>query len=315
MVLSRRSANLCRSISNRWLASIGSRAGGQRIEPRESPRIKLVALDLDGTIVRLDGSVSGRVIKALEYCVASGASIVFVTGRAPDMLRDLPLHVLSDPIIICSGGATLFNAQSGQVEHTELVGSEAVARVLELGRSAYPVGRFCLETVTGSIWEPGFRSGATTVRKGTETADVRKLGPMFSSVIKVLFRNDGDSPQDMMTTLSPQLSHLVAITYGSTRYSILEFAPHGVNKGSALEKYALKRQIDQGGVIAFGDQPNDLEMLTWVGRGFAMANGHPNLLQTIGEVAPSIDSDGVAVVLERLMSGSTEADCTVASSR
>ncbi len=90
----------------------------------------------------------------------------------------------------------------------------------------------------------------------------------------------------------------LSITY-STDDGLIEVAAAGVNKGYALARLAQDWGIDAADAVAFGDMPNDLELLTWAGHGVAMANAHPDLAAVASEIAPHHGDDGVAAVLER----------------
>lgn len=79
---------------------------------------------------------------------------------------------------------------------------------------------------------------------------------------------------------------------------MLELSLPGVNKAVALAEYAANLGIEPAEVVAFGDMPNDIEMLRWAGQGYAMASGHPAAIQAAGKQAPHFDDDGVAQVLE-----------------
>ncbi len=79
---------------------------------------------------------------------------------------------------------------------------------------------------------------------------------------------------------------------------MLELALPGVNKAVTLAGYAASLGIDAADVVAFGDMPNDIEMLRWAGDGYAMASGHPEAIRAAGQQAPHFDDDGVAQILE-----------------
>jgi hydroxymethylpyrimidine pyrophosphatase-like HAD family hydrolase len=84
---------------------------------------------------------------------------------------------------------------------------------------------------------------------------------------------------------------------------LAEISALGVTKAAALGVWCAARGIDSADVFAFGDMPNDLPMLTWAGRSFAVANAHPDVLEIVDEVCASNDDDGVAQVLEGALAG------------
>jgi hydroxymethylpyrimidine pyrophosphatase-like HAD family hydrolase len=79
---------------------------------------------------------------------------------------------------------------------------------------------------------------------------------------------------------------------------MLELSVPGINKAVTLAEYARSLGIGAADVVAFGDMPNDIEMLRWAGHGYAMASGHPEAIRAAGQQAPHFDDDGVAQVLE-----------------
>ena len=98
------------------------------------------------------------------------------------------------------------------------------------------------------------------------------------------------------------LSFQAAVDGGSTTLArAIEIAALGVSKASTLALIAETRQIDPADVVAFGDMPNDVPMLRWAGRGYAMADGHAEAIEAADDVAPPCEQDGVAQVLERLL--------------
>lgn len=91
------------------------------------------------------------------------------------------------------------------------------------------------------------------------------------------------------------------MTHSNAADSLIEIMAAGVSKASTLAEVAADRGVGAEQVVAFGDMPNDLEMLRWAGRSYAMADGHPEALAAADAVAPDCGDDGVAQVLERLL--------------
>jgi hydroxymethylpyrimidine pyrophosphatase-like HAD family hydrolase len=88
------------------------------------------------------------------------------------------------------------------------------------------------------------------------------------------------------------------VTHSAPTVAMLELAVPGINKAVTLADYAASLGIDAADVVAFGDMPNDIEMLRWAGHGYAMASGHPEAIRAAGQQAPHFDDDGVAQILE-----------------
>ena len=124
---------------------------------------------------------------------------------------------------------------------------------------------------------------------------------LTDSVAKLLVRSDGTPGDDMLDAAAPVLDGLVEVTHSNVNDSLLELSALGVNKATTTARLADEWGIAASEVVAFGDMPNDVELLRWAGRGYAVGNAHPLALDAADEHAPSIDDDGVAQVLERLL--------------
>ena len=94
---------------------------------------------------------------------------------------------------------------------------------------------------------------------------------------------------------------IVSVTHSAPDLPLVEMAVLGVHKAAALEEYAARHGIAAADVVAFGDMPNDVEMLQWAGLGLAVASGHPALQATADAVVGACDDDGVAEAIEHLL--------------
>lgn len=261
-------------------------------------RPRLIATDLDGTIVHHDGSVSERTLAAFEAASALGIRIVFVTGRPPRWMGEVADATGHRGIGICANGAYLYDMHTEQVLETHAieaaVASDAVRRV----REALPHAAFGIETLAGFAHEPEYLPR-------WDPDPLLGVGPieefMEGSIAKVLVRDDRVTGDVMLSAASPVLEGVVEVTHSDVNDSLLELSALGVNKGTALARLAADWGIEQHEVVAFGDMPNDVEMLRWAGRGYAVGNAHAHALEAADEHAPSIYDDGVALVIERLL--------------
>ena len=114
----------------------------------------------------------------------------------------------------------------------------------------------------------------------------------------MLVRDAGLTSAAMMAALAPAVGDVADLTYSHPR-GLLEISPAGVTKAVGLAEVAERLGIAAADVVAFGDMPNDLEMLRWAGHGVAMGNAHPMLRDVADEVTASNAEDGLALVLER----------------
>jgi hydroxymethylpyrimidine pyrophosphatase-like HAD family hydrolase len=154
-----------------------------------------------------------------------------------------------------------------------------------------------LETLEGFVREPSYRvrwDAQTDQRVG----DLDELLALAPSVVKVLFRKESSSGDVMLAAARRALEGIAQPTHSNANDCLVEVSALGVSKAATLAELAAERGIKAEDVIAFGDMPNDLEMLAWAGRGYAMADGHPEALAAADHVAAPCTEDGVAQVIE-----------------
>lgn len=259
--------------------------------------MRLVASDMDGTIVGHNGRISERTVRAFQACVDAGIEIVFVTGRPPRWLE--PLRQLGfKGTVICSNGALTYDLGQEKVLASHLLDGPSIFEAQEIIRGLYPAATFAAETVESFLIEPGFAPSGSLELLGA--AEPRPLAESLNGdgVIKFLAREHDITPDEFLHGVAPAVEHLVATTHSAPEAPLLEMSVPGINKSVTLAKYAASLGIEQQDVIAFGDMPNDIQMLGWAGHGYAMSSGHPDALAAANLRAPAFDDDGVAQVLE-----------------
>ena len=158
-----------------------------------------------------------------------------------------------------------------------------------------------LETPDGLVAEPDYTTTWDPDAR-CRAASLPQLLADHPTVFKVLVRGTGLTSDEMLAVARPELDGTMTATHSNARGGgLLELSATGVSKAATLAELAAGRGLGAADVVAFGDQPNDVDMLTWAGRGVAMADGHPEAIAAADEVAPSLADDGVAQVLERLL--------------
>ncbi|GAB3536863.1 HAD family hydrolase [Arthrobacter tecti] len=259
--------------------------------------MRLVASDMDGTIVGHNGQISDRTVRAFEACLAAGVEIVFVTGRPPRWLD--PLRQLGfTGTVICSNGALTYDLGEEKVLSADLLDAGSILKAQEIIRELYPAATFAAETMDDFLIEPGFApTGSIELLGGLEPRPLKET-LNGNGVIKFLAREVDITADEFLHGVAPAVEHLVATTHSAPNMPLLEMSLPGINKAATLAKYAAGLGIGQEDVIAFGDMPNDIQMLGWAGHGYAMSSGHPEALAAANLRAPAFDDDGVAQVLE-----------------
>jgi HAD superfamily hydrolase (TIGR01484 family) len=263
--------------------------------------MRMVACDLDGTIVRADGTVSARTVAALAACERAGVRVVFVTGRPPRWMAPVAAATGNHGLAVCANGAIVYDLAAERVVATRGIQAADVHHIARAVRHALPGGAFALETVQGFRREPAYRP-----RWSRSQGPVAALDELLADapvVLKVLYRLDDGAADDMLAAARGVLDGLAEPVHSDVTDSLLEIAALGVSKASTLAVLAEQEGLGPQDVVAFGDMPNDVPMLRWAGIGVAVADGHPEALAAASLVAPACADDGVAQVVERLLAG------------
>ena len=262
--------------------------------------MKLLASDLDGTLIGARGTLSARTRAALDACDAAGVPVVFVTGRPARWLDGLTEE--RSGVAICSNGAVVVDLPDRTVVEATFLSPEVVLEVAARLRAVIPEGSFAVETLAGFRREQGY------LRRIFDALDPM-TGPLTDlladdpGVVKLLLREEGIRGDDLLALARPVLEGVAAPTHSNAADGMLEIAALGVSKASALARVADRLGVSSSDVVAFGDMPNDVEMLRWAGRSYAMTGGHPEAIAAASALAPACEDDGVAQVLERLLAG------------
>ena len=267
---------------------------------RPDADVRLVASDLDGTLLRPDGTVSPRTAAALAEAEEAGLDVVFVTARPHRWLAELAAHVAGHGVAICANGASVVDVAGLRVLEQHGMVRDRVAAVAARLRAAWGADavHLAVEGADGFAAERGFLS-EHPVPDGSPCAE--RIEDVLPDVtLKLLLRATGRA-QDADTFVADaqqavgDLAHVTSSAAGA----LGEIAAPGVTKAATLAVWSARRGITPAQVWAVGDAPNDLPMLRWAGRAFAVANAHPAVRAAAGTVLPSNADDGVAVLLER----------------
>ncbi|MDQ0371711.1 HAD family hydrolase [Cellulomonas humilata] len=259
---------------------------------------RLVATDLDGTLLRPDGTVSPRTASALLRAAEAGVEVVFVTARPPRWLRELASHVAGHGVAICLNGAAVLEVGTGRMLAERGMPPELVGRIADRIRTAWggpDVVHLAVERAAGFAHETRFRS-SHPVPPGSPSADRIEdvLGPSTFKLLVRSTRPPSDAYSDELAVVVGDL----AIVADSGAEGLGEISGPGITKAATLADWAATRGIDPADVWAVGDARNDLSMLGWAGTSFAVANAHPTVLAAATRRCASNADDGVADVLD-----------------
>jgi len=257
----------------------------------------LVATDLDGTLLRSDGTVSARTRDAIARAEAARIIVVMVSGRPIRWMHGVAEATGHHGVAICSNGAVRYDLATEQVLAHDPIAPAVGSLVVAALRAALPGVCFAVEQIDRFGREPQWELQG--VSRGTIelVAAAEELVAQPSS--KILARLDDVDPDELVASAQHALGELATATHSSS-WGLVEISAAGVSKATGLERYAGELGVDAAQVVAVGDMPNDLPMLAWAGRAVAVANAHPQVVAAADEVTASNDDDGVALLLEAI---------------
>ncbi|MEW2630190.1 Cof-type HAD-IIB family hydrolase [Streptomyces sp. NPDC048389] len=273
-----------------------------RLLPTTTPR--LIATDLDGTLLRDDKSVSDRTITALAAAEAAGIEVFFVTGRPARWMDVVSDHVHGHGLAICANGAAVVDLHAGGklLEVRDLPRTTAMDVVRTL-RATAPGTSFAVELSTGIHYEPAYPpfhlDPGATVAAAEKLLHEEEPGE-GAPVIKLLAHHPEMTPDGFLTLARTAAGEVASFTRSSPT-ALLEVSGLGVSKASTLALCCAQRGISSDEVVAFGDMPNDVEMLTWAGTSYAMGNAHPDVVAAASGRTVANNDDGVAIVIEQIL--------------
>lgn len=262
-------------------------------------RYSLIATDLDGTLLRGDGSVSVRTRAAINAAQESGIRVAFVTARPPRDIRVLADDVGLTGIAVCSNGAILYDIVAREVLYHRQLGADLCRCLIAELRDAIPDITFGIEHGHKFGQEPAFPNlFEATVHDHAPRVDCALL-LCEDEPTKLIAHHPRRTAEELVELAQVVVGSRAGITHSG--WPIIEVGPVGVSKASGLKSLCDRLGISASRVIAFGDMPNDVPMLAFAGRSVGVANAHPEVIAIVNQVTLSNDEDGVAVVIESLL--------------
>jgi Cof subfamily protein (haloacid dehalogenase superfamily) len=265
--------------------------------------IRVLAVDVDGTLLDSSHALRADVRDALELLSLSGVAIVLATARGPMALNDIVHKLRFAPLLICFSGAWIgkWDAESSTVISVRLD-----------KRLSASAARFILATALAHRIEPSVYTPETwRVRTMTTEIFAESRIVNFSPLIapdllsadeelsKILLITSAGEPARALRTIAHSVRPFSTATFSKSNY--LEIIAPGVNKAKAVAELARTLGVNLSQVAAVGDGDNDVEMLEEVGLGIAMGNACDAAKAAAGWVTGTNDEGGVAQAVRRLM--------------
>lgn len=266
--------------------------------------IRLIATDLDGTLLDVSGRVSARTRAALDAARAAGIVTVPVTARQPIGVRPIAEQAGFDEWALCGNGAYGVHLTTGEHLFAEEIPADVQQQLAEALRAVLPdlVFASVRDAGEGFIAQEGYAALAQlsdhkrdpATMRGVPLADV-----LAAPSLKLVIRHASVPIPEIFAAL--QALGLTGFEATLSGAPFVEVMAQGVTKATGLAQLCEHLGIGRDEVLAFGDALNDLEMLEWAGRGVAVANAIDVVRDAADEVAASNADDGVAQVIERML--------------
>ena len=273
--------------------------------------VRLIVLDLDGTLLGADNRLSPYTVVSLERARDAGLTLMAATGRsrwATDLVLDGTTAV---EWAICSNGTALYHRTQGETVWCEEI-TPYVTDLCDMVNRAIPGACWAWETEQGVVADATFRrigekpehdldelraSPRLDLPGDDDTPIAERLAP-FGKVVRGMLTHPDIRTADLVGLLPAKVPALIS----SSAAIFLEVTAPGVHKGAMLERFCDREGIAAADVVAFGDHMNDRQMLAWAGRGIGMRGGHAALLAQVSEITDfPHDEDGAALAVDKLV--------------
>lgn len=272
--------------------------------PEHAPR--LIVSDIDGTLLDRNHRVPKRNREVISRAVNTGVEFALATGRPFRWIMPVLEQLTVRPVCVTSNGAVIYDSAEDRVLSTHELSPEALAETVDVAsRALQPLGGagFGAERAGGSLLDPvdelfvvESHYSENAMFEGFGLVSVGEL--VSKPAVKLLIRNTDYSAPELYELVAPHIDpELAHVTYSMSE-GVLEVAAPNVTKRRGVQWLAEHHGISREDIIAFGDMPNDLEMLEWAGCGVAMGNAHPALADVSDATTLPHHQAGVAKVLE-----------------
>lgn len=263
--------------------------------------VRLIATDMDGTLLRSDQTISPRTRSAIRDAHQAGIIVMAATGRG--WRSAVPLLAVTPEITtaVCSNGALVRDIAGGDNTDVFAFPGSTVGPLLEAVVSTVPAAGLAWELATGAF---GFDRVYAEMRPDVAEHYPDHVGerpPTSDEMLKLLVLHPQLDEVALLAVLEPVLPSDVLATYSGIE--TVEVTGAGIHKAHTLAVVCGRLGIDAGEVVALGDNRNDTEMLRWAGRGVAMGNAAPAVVAVADEQAAHHMDDGVAIVIEDVLAG------------
>lgn len=269
---------------------------------------KLVAMDLDGTLLNKDKEISERNKRAIQLAKKRGVKMVVCSGRVYTGARLYAKQLgIVDPIIACNGAIICENSE-GRIIYSNYLSNEVCQRIIEICHK-YNIYYHVYAGETMLTEQLGHTSLRYYERNKTLPPKDRVDIEVVTSMMKKIQTYDGkvlkfvviSEDSELLRKVRSDVSEISSVDIMSSNFDNFEVVTKGVSKGAALKKLSDMLDISADEMIAIGDNENDISMLEYAGLGIAMKNGEACAKEAAKYITGSNVEDGVAEAIERFI--------------
>jgi hypothetical protein len=263
----------------------------------DTPDIRLVAIDLDGTLLNDSKQVSDQTVEALCGLPGRGVRVVIASARPPRSVRHIYRSLKLDTWQINYNGALIWDEPASRVVFHRLMAPDVVRRIIDHARSLFPEVLVSIEAVDRWLTDRLDPQHTTETGRLFEPDRIASVAEMCAEpVTKLLLLGR----EEMISRLAPILAeaHPDANVIRSDP-DLIQIADRSVDKATALRRVAAHYEVPIAHVMALGDAINDIPMLQCAGVAIAMDNAKPEVKRIAHWVAPSNNDHGVHAALKR----------------
>lgn len=261
--------------------------------------VRLIAMDLDDTLLRNDLTISPRVLEAIRLAREKGVITTIATGRTSVSMRKYADQLQIDVPVIAFHGALIQQLLSGEVIFRKVIPSNLASTIVSgLLQENYHIQLYLRDRVLAqeeNRWSGDYARTASVLIEKVDLLEV--LAAEQLGIEKILIIDQEQKLDALAPGLRSRYGDKVHVTKSKPHF--LEMTDISVNKGVALEALANRLGIKREEVMAIGDSFNDLEMICYAGLGVAMGNARPEVKEAADFITRSNEEDGVAEAIER----------------
>lgn len=267
---------------------------------KPKPQIKLVAIDIDGTLLNSKSELTPRVEKAFKAALAQGVRFVLATGKTRGSMEWL-LHELGDVPGIYNQGCVTVNGD-GSVRSQQILDDKIVRQFITYAEdrgfvvALYSGGRILMRT-RNTVIEDNMRHYREVAPEAVGALQ-NIIGTL--PINKAIAMGEPRAVTALRWQMSLQVGKAARLVQAGVP-EMVEILPPGASKGAALRKLAGELGIAPENILAIGDAENDIEMIQYAGLGVAMGHAHDPVKAAANEVVADHDHDGVAEALEKFV--------------